>query len=292
MAVAGAADVAVLKCAPLGGVRRALRVAEAAGLPCVVSSALETSVGMAAELALAGALPALDLACGLASGALLAADVVPQPLQPVDGRLPVPRTPPTPDPALLDAYAADPDRTRVVARAVDPGGAVTPGGNPSSRDNARVASASADRRVFFVGDSYVVGIGDPERRGWVGRVAERSDRDGLPITVYNLGVRRDTSDDIARRWAAEVGARRVAGSEDRMVVAFGVNDTADEGGRRGSRRTAAWRTCGRSSRRRPRPGCPCWSSGRRPSTTARRTGASPPSTGSWTRPRRSWPSPT
>ena len=84
---------------------------------------------------------------------------------------------------------------------------------------------NADRRVFFVGDSYVVGIGDPERRGWVGRVAERSDRDGTPVTVYNLGVRRDTSDDIARRWAAEVGARRVAGSEDRMVVAFGVNDT-------------------------------------------------------------------
>lgn len=84
---------------------------------------------------------------------------------------------------------------------------------------------SADRRVFFVGDSYVVGIGDPEHRGWVGRIAERSDRGGLPITVYNLGVRRDTSDDIARRWAAEVGARRVAGSEDRMVVAFGVNDT-------------------------------------------------------------------
>jgi lysophospholipase L1-like esterase len=80
--------------------------------------------------------------------------------------------------------------------------------------------------VFFVGDSYVAGVGDPERRGWVGRVVERTDRDGLPVTVYNLGVRRDTSDDIARRWAAEVGARRVAGSEDRMVVAFGVNDTA------------------------------------------------------------------
>jgi acyl-CoA thioesterase I len=90
---------------------------------------------------------------------------------------------------------------------------------------------SADRRVYFVGDSYVVGIGDPEHRGWVGRIAERSDRDGLPITVYNLGVRRDTSDDVARRWAAEVGARRVAGSEDRMVVAFGVNDTTDAGGR-------------------------------------------------------------
>jgi acyl-CoA thioesterase I len=89
---------------------------------------------------------------------------------------------------------------------------------------------NADRRVCFVGDSYVVGVGDPERRGWVGRLAERSDRDGVPITVYNLGVRRDTSDDIARRWADEVAARRVAGSEDRMVVSFGVNDTAAVGG--------------------------------------------------------------
>ena len=53
VAVAGAADVAVIKCTPLGGVRRALQVAEAAGLPCVISSALETSVGLAAQLALA-----------------------------------------------------------------------------------------------------------------------------------------------------------------------------------------------------------------------------------------------
>ncbi|WP_307188580.1 enolase C-terminal domain-like protein [Nocardia amamiensis] len=51
VAVAGAADIAVIKCTPLGGVRRSLQVAEAAGLPCVVSSALETSVGLAAQLA-------------------------------------------------------------------------------------------------------------------------------------------------------------------------------------------------------------------------------------------------
>ncbi|SFP49591.1 O-succinylbenzoate synthase [Amycolatopsis arida] len=111
VAVAGAADVAVLKCAPLGGVRRALRVAEAAGLPCVVSSALETSVGLAAELALAGALPELGFACGLGTLSLLAGDVVAEVLRPVDGYLPVPRTPPTPDPALLDAHApTDPER--------------------------------------------------------------------------------------------------------------------------------------------------------------------------------------
>ena len=114
VAVAGAADVAVLKCTPLGGVARALRVAEAAGLPCVVSSALETSVGLAAELALAGALPELDFACGLGTLALLDGDLVPDAvgLRPVHGRLPVPRTPPVPDPALLDAHAADPERER------------------------------------------------------------------------------------------------------------------------------------------------------------------------------------
>jgi O-succinylbenzoate synthase len=101
VAVAGAADVAVIKCSPLGGVRRALRVAEACGLPCVVSSALETSVGLAAGLALAGALPSLEFACGLGTVALFEHDVVASPLLPVDGHLPVPRSAPTPDPALL-----------------------------------------------------------------------------------------------------------------------------------------------------------------------------------------------
>jgi o-succinylbenzoate synthase len=103
VALAGAADVAVIKCTPLGGVRRALRVAEASGLPCVVSSALETSVGLAAQLALAAALPDLDFACGLGTVALLENDVVADPLLPVDGRLPVLRSAPEPDPALLDA---------------------------------------------------------------------------------------------------------------------------------------------------------------------------------------------
>ncbi len=108
VAVAEAADVAVLKCAPLGGVRRALAVAEACGLPCVVSSALQTSVGLAAEIALAGALPELEFACGLGTGALLTADVVDEPLLPVDGWLPVPRRAPTP--TLAPALTATPGR--------------------------------------------------------------------------------------------------------------------------------------------------------------------------------------
>lgn len=112
VAVAGAADVAVLKCTPLGGVRRALAVAEAAGLPTVVSSALETSVGLAAQIALAGALPQLEFACGLGTLALFEGDLVAESLLPVNGWLTVPTIAPEPDPALLDKYRhPDPERT-------------------------------------------------------------------------------------------------------------------------------------------------------------------------------------
>jgi O-succinylbenzoate synthase len=110
VAVAGAADIAVIKCTPLGGVRRAMRVAEAAGLPVVVSSALETSVGLAAQLALAGALPELDFACGLGTLSLLTGDVVRDSFRVVDGFLSVPTEPPTPDPELLDRYAMTGER--------------------------------------------------------------------------------------------------------------------------------------------------------------------------------------
>ena len=92
-----ACDVVVLKVQPLGGVRAALEVAEAHGLPCVVSSALESSVGIAAGVALAAALPELPFACGLATVALFTDDVTSAPLLPVDGALPV--TPPRARPA-------------------------------------------------------------------------------------------------------------------------------------------------------------------------------------------------
>lgn len=84
-----AADVAVLKVQPLGGVRACLRIAEDIRLPVVVSSALETSVGIAAGLALAAALPELPHACGLATVQLLTHDLVDEPLVPVAGELPV-----------------------------------------------------------------------------------------------------------------------------------------------------------------------------------------------------------
>ncbi|SDY23546.1 O-succinylbenzoate synthase [Saccharopolyspora shandongensis] len=112
VAVAGAADVAIIKATPLGGVRRALRVAEACGLPCVVSSAVESSVGLAAQLALAGSLPELPFACGLGTVALLDGDVVADSLLPVDGHLPVLRRPPEPDPALVAAATPTADVQR------------------------------------------------------------------------------------------------------------------------------------------------------------------------------------
>lgn len=84
-----AADIVVLKVQPIGGVRRCLEVAEACGLPVVVSSAVETSVGIAAGVALAAALPELPYACGLGTVPLLDGDVTNDSLLPVNGELPV-----------------------------------------------------------------------------------------------------------------------------------------------------------------------------------------------------------
>jgi O-succinylbenzoate synthase len=98
----GAVDAVVLKVQPLGGVRAALRVADAAGVPAIVTSMMETSVGLAAGLALACALPELRYACGLATADRLDGDVVAQPLVPEDGVLR--RRVVVPDPELLARY--------------------------------------------------------------------------------------------------------------------------------------------------------------------------------------------
>ena len=102
---AEAADIVVLKVQPLGGVRACLTLAEELGLPVVVSSALETSIGLAAGLALAAALPDLPYDCGLATAQLLVGDVVNAPLLPVGGEIAVRR--PEPDRALLSRHRAD-----------------------------------------------------------------------------------------------------------------------------------------------------------------------------------------
>ncbi|MEW6154197.1 MAG: enolase C-terminal domain-like protein [Actinomycetota bacterium] len=99
----GAADAVVLKVQPLGGVRAALAVAEAARVPALVTSMMETSVGLSAGLALAAALPELAFACGLGTATIFEHDVVDDPLLPVGGRLQVRR--PMPDPDRLRRFA-------------------------------------------------------------------------------------------------------------------------------------------------------------------------------------------
>jgi o-succinylbenzoate synthase len=115
VAALDAADVAVLKVQPLGGVRACLDVAERIARPVVVSSALETSVGIAAGVALVAALPALPYACGLATVQLLERDVVDDPLLPVDGALDVRR----PVPVVERCEAGEATRQRWVERLAD-----------------------------------------------------------------------------------------------------------------------------------------------------------------------------
>src|SRR6202044_797707 len=93
---AGAADIVMVKAQPLGGVAAALRVAEACGLPVVVSSAVESSVGLAAGVALAAALPDLPYECGLSTMSLLTGDVTSDPLAEQGGYLLVRRPPADP----------------------------------------------------------------------------------------------------------------------------------------------------------------------------------------------------
>lgn len=104
VARAEAADVLVMKVQPLGGVSRCLELADQAGLPVVVSSALESSVGLSAGLALAAALPELPHACGLATAALLTGDVVDRPLHASAGMIAAQR--PVPTEELLERHAA------------------------------------------------------------------------------------------------------------------------------------------------------------------------------------------
>jgi O-succinylbenzoate synthase len=111
----GSCDIVVLKAQPLGGVRAALAVAQACGLPVVVSSAVETSVGLAAGVAFAAALPELRYACGLATRSLLEGDVTSAPLAERAGLLPVARPPV--DAERLAAWEVDPAPWRVRALA-------------------------------------------------------------------------------------------------------------------------------------------------------------------------------
>jgi O-succinylbenzoate synthase len=102
------ADILVIKASPLGGIHAALALIKEAGLPVVISSALDTSVGIAMGAHLAAAIDGLDYDCGLGTASLLAADVTREPILPVGGSIPVRRV--TPDPDLLDRYQASTER--------------------------------------------------------------------------------------------------------------------------------------------------------------------------------------
>jgi lysophospholipase L1-like esterase len=79
-------------------------------------------------------------------------------------------------------------------------------------------------RLCFVGDSIVNGTGDPEYLGWVGRVMQQERTRKPELTAYNLGIRRDRSDQIRSRWRREVECRLPAEYEGRVVFSFGAND--------------------------------------------------------------------
>jgi lysophospholipase L1-like esterase len=86
-------------------------------------------------------------------------------------------------------------------------------------------------RICFVGDSFVNGTGDSECLGWTGRVCANANKKGYDITYYNLGIRRDTSTDIAKRWLQEVSLRLPKEYDGRVVFSFGLNDTTLENGK-------------------------------------------------------------
>jgi acyl-CoA thioesterase-1 len=87
-----------------------------------------------------------------------------------------------------------------------------------------------DRRLLFFGDSLVVGVGDPTGLGWVGRVVAAAFASDMPVTPYNLGVRAETSVDVAARWRSEAQPRLLAGAATGLVLSFGANDTTIQAG--------------------------------------------------------------
>lgn len=87
-----------------------------------------------------------------------------------------------------------------------------------------------DHRICFIGDSFIQGTGDPECRGWTGRISAAACAAGYDLTAYHLGIRRDTSRDIAARWETECAARLRQESARYVVFSFGANDMTIENG--------------------------------------------------------------
>jgi len=93
-----------------------------------------------------------------------------------------------------------------------------------------MSAAALPIQVCFVGDSFVAGIGDETALGWPGRLAARHAESSPPVTIYNLGIRGNTSADIAARCAVEVGLRRSPIRQTLIVLSLGVNDTTHQDG--------------------------------------------------------------
>jgi acyl-CoA thioesterase I len=87
-------------------------------------------------------------------------------------------------------------------------------------------------RICFLGDSSVNGTGDPEYLGWPGRVCIAACHRGHQLTSYNLGVRHDTTCDVAARWHEETLRRLPKGIDGRVIFSFGANDCVIEDGAR------------------------------------------------------------
>jgi lysophospholipase L1-like esterase len=90
----------------------------------------------------------------------------------------------------------------------------------------------AQMRICFIGDSFVSGAFDDECLGWVGRISAAARHRKHDVSPYNLGVRGETSLQIARRWRAEAEVRQSPQQEGRLVFEFGVNDARDVNGKR------------------------------------------------------------
>jgi lysophospholipase L1-like esterase len=85
-----------------------------------------------------------------------------------------------------------------------------------------------DIRICFIGDSFTQGTGDDTCLGWPGRVSASARARGHELSAYNLGIRRETTDDIRARWRAEVAPRLISGVDGRIVFSFGANDATIE----------------------------------------------------------------
>jgi lysophospholipase L1-like esterase len=89
--------------------------------------------------------------------------------------------------------------------------------------------SAGETHVLFFGDSHTIGVGDPSGLGWVGHVVAASHAAGVPLVAYNLGIRRETSRDVLRRWRGEAEARSYP-VDTKVVFAVGANDTTEEDG--------------------------------------------------------------